>query len=420
MELRVISEKEFDLYQRSIKDAHFMQTSGFGDVSKKRNYIPHYLGFYDENKIVGSALLLEKKLPVYSTFYCPRGFNANYNDKNILKQIIFLLKEYVKKNKGLYFKINPDIIIRKLDDNANPTYIDEYNFSLIDFFKESGGKHRGFTTKFCESSAPRFTFRVDVSKSIDEIFSSFHNTTKKIIKENNPYNIQIEKNYPNALDDFYSVMKETSIRKKLYVEPFEYFKDFFELLHNKNEADVYVASVNIQDLKNILDNKIKDVDKEINELNNKTKNKKNENKLKDLELKRNKILKMKKEVDDLKEQRIILSSIITTKFGNKVWTIHGGNSDRLQFLNANYELYYHILLDAHNNGYQYVDFYGSEGKVNKNSPIYGIYLFKLRFGGDFDEFIGEFDFVIKPIMNSIINKVLKLRRRILYHRSLKQ
>ena len=178
--------------------------------------------------------------------------------------------------------------------------------------------------------------------------------------------------------------------------------------------------VNLPNLYYSLDNKIKDVDKEINEFNNKTKNKKNENKLKDLDLKRNKILKMKKEVDDLKEQRIILSSIITTKFGNKVWTIHGGNSDRLQFLNANYELYYHILLDAHNNGYQYVDFYGSEGKVDKNSPIYGIYLFKLRFGGDFDEFIGEFDFVIKPIMNSIINKVLKLRRRILYHRSLKQ
>ena len=98
MELRVISEKEFDLYQRRIKDAHFMQTSGFGDVSKKRNYIPHYLGFYDENKIVGSALLLEKKLPFYSTFYCPRGFNANYHDKNILKQIISLLKEYIKKN----------------------------------------------------------------------------------------------------------------------------------------------------------------------------------------------------------------------------------------------------------------------------------------------------------------------------------
>ena len=419
MLLKNITDKELDDFLINNKQAHFMQTSAFGDVSLKRNYKPLYLGFFDEEKIIASALLLEKRIGPYKTYYCPCGFVADFNDKELLKEIIKQLKEYVKNKNGLYLKINPALIIRKLDENAFPIYTDEYNLSLIDFFKENGGRHRGFTTKFTESSAPRFTFRVDVSKSKEDIFNSLHNTTKKIIKENNPYHITIKKNSENALDKFYEVMKETSLRKKLFVEDYDYFKNFYEKLFAKEKADIYVASVNIDELKEIFKKKLEDVDAEIENIKAKAHNQKNENKLNDLASKRNKILKHKEEIDNIDKKEVILSSIITAKFGETVWTIHGGNSDALPFLNGNYELYYHILLDSKDNGYKYVDFYGSEGKVDKNSPIYGIYLFKLRFGGKFIEFIGEFDFIIKPIANYIINKLLRIRRRILYKNSLK-
>lgn len=420
MNLKEIKASELDEFVYNSSYSHFMQTSAWGDVSKSRGYTPIYLGLFDNDKLVGTALLLKKKVLNYSTYYCPRGFVLDYSNKELIKEMINNLKKYVKDNGGLYFKINPSLIIAKLDDEANriETYGD--NLSLIDFFKENGGKFRGFTTKFSESSAPRFTFRVDVSRSKEDIFNSLHNTTKKILKDNNPYGVEITKNDPNALDDFYKVMKETSIRKKMYIESFDYFKNFYELLSKKNEADIYVASVNTNNLKDIFNKKLNDVDNEINEVNKRPDGPKKDNKLKDLDQKRNKVLKLKKEVDELKEEKIVLSSIITAKFKDKVWTIHGGNGDKLLFLNANYELYYHILLDSKDNGYDIVDFYGSEGKVDKNSEIYGIYLFKLRFGGDFDEFVGEFDFVTRPLMNKLIGYALKTRRHILYKKSLKE
>ena len=52
------------------------------------------------------------------------------------------------------------------------------------------------------------------------------------------------------------------------------------------------------------------------------------------------------EVKSIKDKELILSSIITVKYQNKVWTIHGGNRDQLRFLNANYWLYYKIIEDA--------------------------------------------------------------------------
>lgn len=414
MELRKIDDEILDEFLIHSNKSHFMQSSAWADVSKTRGYIPHKLGLYDNNKLVGTALLLEKKVLFYSTFYCPRGFIVDYSDKTLIKEMIETLKKYVKDNNGLYFKINPDLIIAKLDGDANRIETNEYNLGLIDFLKENGGKFRGFTTTFKESSAPRFTFRVNVEQDEETLFNNLHNTTKKIIKEDNPYNVTITKNDPKAMEDFYTVMKETSLRKKMYIESFDYFNNFYTNLFNKNEADIYVASVTKTDLVNSFNLKLDNVNKEIEEISKRPDGPKKENKLKDVEAKKNKILKLKKEVDELTKERIVLSSIITAKFGDKVWTIHGGNSDELLFLNANYILYYHILLDSKKNGYKLVDFYGSEGKVDKNSEIYGIYLFKLRFGGDFLEFIGEFDFVVRPLMNSIITTLLKIRRRIMY------
>lgn len=418
MEIKEIDDKVLDAFVLNSDKPHFMQTSAWGDVSKTRGYIPHKLGLYNEKELVGTALLLEKKIGPYSTYYCPRGFIADYNNLDLLKEIIHNLKEYVKEHNGLYFKINPDIIIAKLDDDAIRKETFD-SFKLIDFFKENGGNFRGFTTKFVESSAPRFTFRVNVDKNEEDIFNALHNTTKKILKDKNPYEVEITKNDSNALIDFYDVMKQTSIRKKMFIESFDYFKNFYELLHNKNEADIYVASINTNRLKEIFKEKLSLVDKEIEEVNKRPDGQKKVNKLKDLDQKRNKVLKLKKEVDELNKERIVLSSIITAKFGDKVWTIHGGNSDDLLFLNVNYELYYHILLDSKKQGYKQVDFYGSEGKVDPSSQIYGIYLFKLRFGGDFDEFVGEFDFVVRPLANKVISFLLKVRRRMLYKKSLK-
>lgn len=419
MELRNIDDKILDEFLSS-RNGHFMQTSAWGDVSIKRGYKVHKLGLYEDKELKGSALILEKKVLNYSTFYCPRGFIADYNDKELLKSFLKELKKYCLKHNGLYLKINPDLIIATLDEEANRKELNEENYQLIDFFKENGGQFRGFTTRFVESSAPRFTFRVDVKRDEEEIFSGLHNTTRKILKEKNPYHINITKNADDALKDFYKVMKETSLRKRMFIEPYGYFENFYEELHKKDEADIYVASVLKSDLQKAFKKKLDAVEEERNQVNKRPDGPKKDNKLKDLSLKENKILKLKKEVDALKEERIVLSSIIAAKFGDKVWTIHGGNSDELLFLNANYELYYHILLDSKQNGYNLVDFYGSEGKVDKNSEIYGIYLFKLRFGGDFIEFIGEFDFIYKPLAHKIINTLLKVRRRIKYHLSIRK
>ena len=108
---------------------------------------------------------------------------------------------------------------------------------------------------------------------------------------------------------------------------------------------------------------------------------------------------------------------MTVKYNKKVWTIHGGNHRLLRELNANYLLYYTIIKDAYDKGYKKIDFFGTIGDPNPKDNGYGIHLFKKRLGGEYLEFIGEFDMILnKPLYilyNNVYPKIRRLKRKIM-------
>ena len=168
----------------------------------------------------------------------------------------------------------------------------------------------------------------------------------------------------------------------------EYFFEFYKILHKNDESDIYIVYLNKKKTKKIIENKI-------NELNQSKEKLKTENKIKELDNQIIKYEKLLKEINELKKDIYPLSSIITAKYNDKVWTIHGGNSSKLRELNSNYLIYYEIIKDAVKEKYKIIDFFGTSFNPIPTDPEYGIYLFKKRLGGEYTEFIGEFDLVIK-------------------------
>lgn len=417
MEIKKVDSNTLDEYVLNSYKPHFMQTSAWGEVNRKRGINPHFLELIDNDKAIGSALLLEKKILNYSTFYCPRGFIADYSNKDNVKAMIENLKKYVKEHNGLYLKMDPDIIIRKLDNNGNCIYEDKDNLALIDYLKSLGGKHRGFTTSLYETSAPRFTFRLDLDKSEEELYNGFVPSIKRLANKQNPYEIDIIKGDKDNLKDFYYVMKETLVRKNMYLEPYSFYETFFNTLYDANMADIYLVIAYKTKLLEILNKQLeqaqKDYDEALDKLS-KADNKTNQNSVKEKEKLKVSIENKINEVNELKEERNVISSQLVVRYNDTVWTIHGGNNDMLGFLRANYEIHFKIFKEAMEKGYKKFDFYGVEGKIDKNSPAYGLFVFKSQFGADYDEFIGEFDFVTKPLENKIISTLLIIRRKLKY------
>ena len=417
MELKEVSAKELDEYVINSSKPHYTQTSTWGEVNRKRGLTPHFLELIDNNRIIGSAMLVEKKILNYRTFYCPRGFICDYSNKEDIKNMITYLKEYVKKHNGLYLKIDPDLIIRRLDNNGNVIFEDKDKLELVNYIESLGGKHRGFTKSLYDTSAPRFTFRLDINKSEEDLYNGFVPSAKRLALKQNLYNVDIIKGNKENLKDFYFVMEETLVRKKLYLEPYSFYESFFYTLYDANMADIYLVVAYKSKLLAYLNEQLTTANEKYNiakEKLAKADNKTNQNSVRETEKLKVSIENKIAEVNELKEERNVISSQLVVRFKDMIWTIHGGNNDKLGFLRANYEIHFKIFKDAMANGYKVFDFYGVEGKIDKSSPAYGLYVFKSQFGADFDEFIGEFDFITKPLANSIITTLLKIRRRIKY------
>lgn len=411
MELKEIDTKLFDEFVYRNDRTHFAQTSSWGEVAKKRRQIVHHLALMDENEIKASALVLEKKVLNYSFFYCPRGFIIDYSDKKMLKIMVEEIKKFTKKHHGLYFRIDPDLVLHKLDKDAKVIYENKENADLIEELKQLGAKHKGFTIRFADSSNPRFTFRLNLENELDDIFNNFHPTTKNILKRDNPYDLKIYKGTREDVKEFYETMVETSRRKEIVLEPFSFFDDFYDILNKNGMSDIYLTKLNVKNLKAIYIEKKKKLNEELEICTSENATSRQKKKVNDI---KDQIIKIEKEaklVNEIEKDEIVLSSVITAKYKDKVWIVHGGNRDILKFVNANYELYYQVIKDAKKEGYNWVDFFGAEGIMDPSSSLYGITLFKMRFGGDYDEFIGEFDFIVRPIANKVILSLLKARRK---------
>ena len=79
-------------------------------------------------------------------------------------------------------------------------------------------------------------------------------------------------------------------------------------------------------------------------------------------------------------------------------------------------MYYNIIKDANSEGRKIVDLFGTCGIPNPNpsNPIYGIHSFKKRLGGEYIEFIGEFDLVVNKKMYTIYQKIVPLKNKIIH------
>ena len=410
-----IKKEEYEKFVRNSPYNHFMQSYDFGKIKEYKGFIPHYVGLRKDKDLVCAALILEKKLILgYSYFYSPRGFVIDFKNKELLKIFTEELDKYAKKNNVIYTKMDPGIKLHTIDQDGNKVN-GENNYDLVEYLKKLGYKHLGYNLGF-EHEQPRFTFRIDLDSDWNTIYQRMHPTTRKILNKGNQYNLNVYKGDSKDIEDFYITMVETSKREGIIQSPIEYYRMFYEIFNRDNLSDIYLVKANIKNLIKNFEEKISAVKEEIDRLSSDIyKNKeKNQNKINDLNNQINKLNKDLEEIKSVKEDEVVLSSIITVKYGNKVWTVHGGNNSILMSLNANYLCYYTIMKDAYENGYKVMDCFGTCGIANpdKSNPIYGIHSFKKRLGGEYTEFIGEFDYVNKKLLYKLFLIAIKIHRKI--------
>ena len=382
-----ISKEEFDKFVENHEYSHFLKSYEWGEISVYNGWEPLYVGLKKDKKLVATALLLKKNLPLgYSYFYIPRGYTIDYHDHELVKYFTECINNYTKKFKSLFFKIDPDIKLHTIDKDAN--VIDgENNYELVDFLKTIGFKRKKLN-KFFENEQPRFTFRINLDDKIDERYSK---TVHRFIKKANNYNVKTFIGKKENIKDFTRLMTMTEKRQNFYSHKKDYYEKFYDIFSLKNHVLIMLGSINPMEVIDNLKNKL------------------------DAENDENKKIEIEKEIDFFKEKGkddIVVSSYITVLFGNKAWYLYGANDLDYKMTYANYKLFDFQIKTSKEKGKEIFDEFGTVGDPNTTKSIGGLHEFKKKFGGEYLEFIGEFDYIQKPFVNLLYKIVVPIRRRI--------
>lgn len=205
-------------------------------------------------------------------------------------------------------------------------------------------------SKNFESIQPRYVFRLDVSgRTEDNLLNAFEAKTRYNIRLAMRKGVEVRVCGDEMVDAFSAIMNETGSRDSFIVRDSAYFRSMLSALGE--HARLYMAFYE---------------DKPV-------------------------------------------AGTIAIHFGNKVWYLYGASSNESRNVMPNYLLQWEMIRWAIQTGCDIYDFRGVSGDLSPENPLYGLYRFKKGFSGEFTEFCGEFNLVLKPRVLSAVKLAKKAR-----------
>ncbi len=394
-----LTREEFNslaLTGKSVVKAHFLGSYEWGEVSARRNRTPIYTGVYEDGRLVATALVLKRALVAgFSYFYIPRGFTMDYSDRELIKFVTDGIKSLGKKHRALYFRIDPDIKLHTVDIDGN-VIEGENNEALVCYLQELGYKRKPLNYGF-ENEQPRFTFRIPLAGSIEEIESRYSRTTKTRIRQSHEAGVTVTEGGSEDIPEFVRLMTMTEKRQGFFSHDPEFFQYFYDIMASSALARLYFGKVNVPEIIAKLESDRETVKAELAELEGKT-GKKTAGKIKEAEKKLTAVEKQLEGLADKPKKEVIVSTYLDAQYADKTWALYAANDMDYGKFFANYAVYQKQIQDAHDEGREVFDVFGTVGRPEEAGSTAGLYEFKKKWGGELTEFIGEFDFILnKPV-----------------------
>ena len=377
MKLTTLSKKEFKEFADNHPQITFHQTKQWANLKEKNNWKSYYLGLKKENQILGATLILAKQVPIIKKkiFYAPRGFLIDYHNKEILKEFTIQIKNFAKKEKAIFIKIDPYVEYMEHDNNGKIIKNGLNNENCIKNLKDLGYKHFGFNL-MQDTLQPRWMHVIETeNKSLEEIMEEMEKKTRQILRKNERSCITTREIKKEELPIFKDIMKHTSDRREFIDRPLSYYENMWDSLHESGIMKIIIAEINFKDyqketekeltqIKNELNDRIYKNEHQILKMNQKKyeqNNKRDQEEIKRLENQ----LKEIKEKEKKYGEKTILGGILFLIYGNEVLSLLGGSLEELMQFQSAYTLHFQGIKYAIENGYKKYNFYGITGDFRK-------------------------------------------------------
>ena len=353
----------------------------------------------DKDNIIAAAQVLTRK----GLWYVPRGPILDYNNKELLGFFLTNLKKFAKTKQAKLVKLDIPIAVKdeKLA-NFKDVDVDRSNDELIKTFKSYGYNHKGFSLDMSSTIQPRFNTVTKLEQPVPDLFSK---DTRRLIRDADKKFVEVRRCGKENLDDFLFALACTEKRKNISLRGREYFENLLDTFGDN--ALLYISYINVEKALKECHNRKENLEKEIEELGEKSPKKKRT--LEEQVAGTEKLITLFNglEIEDKSKDQVI-SAAITIAYGNHAEIIYAGMNEDFAKLPAQYKVFSDTMKKAQEMGISEVSMGGIEGSLNDS--LLG---FKSKFSPNIVEYYGEFDLVISHVFNLMYNYGLPLRRKIL-------
>lgn len=199
-----------------------------------------------------------------------------------------------------------------------------------------------------EGVQPRYVFRLDINPGEEELLANMQQKTRYNLRLAERKGVDVQIGAPKEqLPVFYKLLEETAARDSFLIRGYSYYEDFYDLLVPDGLAELAIV----------------------------------------------------------RHEEEAIAGALLFRLKDKAWYIYGASANNKRNLMPNYLMQWRMIQWAKKEGCAIYDFRGVPGDVGPEHPLYGLVKFKKGFGGDYCQFIGEWDLVFRPFLYNLYNRL---------------
>ncbi|MBL0059192.1 MAG: peptidoglycan bridge formation glycyltransferase FemA/FemB family protein [Elusimicrobia bacterium] len=306
---------------------HVFQTAGWSEVKAPSGWRAHRLCVERDGVFRVGLQVLERDFPKirYRFFYAPRGpvLSEGWTAED-LAELFRRVEKLARERKAVFLKIDPDVS-KTMDWISGPLL--------------QNGFRRAPETGGFSGVQPRLVFRLDISKSEEDLLKGMDQKTRYNIRLAEKKGVTIR---PVAsreeIETFYRILVDTARRDGFLIRPAGYFLDIQKRLGAQGKAQFFLAE---------------------------------------------------------REGKPISGALALTH-GKTTWYAYGASANTDRQYMPNHLMQWTMIRWAKSNACTLYDFRAVPSNPKPEDPLYGLYRFKKGFGAELTEFVGEYDRVYVP------------------------
>lgn len=388
---------------------HYSKTSPFLKLSKLNGYQGGHLLTVesDQQEILASAVMVHKNYGFtgiqYS--YCQYGFNGDFENRELMIYLMDHLKSFAKDQGSCFLRIDPNI--PRLEHQKDGSLVEGgfNNEWFTSFLVEQGFHHLGYNYGYSGNWMSRYTYVKDLDMPWKDCLKSIKRCANYTSK-NHERKIEVIEGNRENLSILVDAQQELASKLGFFPKKLSYFEQFWDAY--EPYARFFYAKTNYHQAKLELSHQLELAKSHLLEI-------KDENKC-SIEIKH--IESLEKEIQEIEsmgldvDKEYFFGGKYILQQGDKVWNVNMYTKKTLLNFRAAFALHLKAMEESYRQGAKSYDFEGIAGTMDPKDPMYGHQNFKKSFGGDFIEFLGEFDCVFDEKKYRIWKKTDHLYRAI--------